>query len=79
MSFNAFFMSFHVMGRYVKSWYVMSYYVLRCHGMSCYVMFIAVMRFMGDHPLKGLTEQEVVNTFLKVTPTPSTVGGFVLC
>uniref|UniRef100_A0A8K9UKN7 MyTH4 domain-containing protein n=1 Tax=Oncorhynchus mykiss TaxID=8022 RepID=A0A8K9UKN7_ONCMY len=43
---------------------------MSCPTTSCYVMFIAVMRFMGDHPLKGLTEQEVVNTFLKVTPTP---------
>ncbi|XP_045547991.1 unconventional myosin-XV [Salmo salar] len=29
-------------------------------------IFLSVMRFMGDHPLKGLTEQEVVNTFLKL-------------
>ncbi|KAG7269441.1 hypothetical protein CRUP_032295, partial [Coryphaenoides rupestris] len=24
------------------------------------------MRFMGDHPIKGLSEQEVVSTFLKL-------------
>ncbi|KAM4603322.1 unconventional myosin-XV [Polymixia lowei] len=29
-------------------------------------LFLAVMRFMGDHPLKGLMEQEVVSTFLKL-------------
>ncbi|XP_077381905.1 unconventional myosin-XV [Festucalex cinctus] len=35
-------------------------------------LFLAVMRFMGDSPLKGLTEQEVVSTFLKL------VGEFTL-
>ncbi|XP_034150391.1 unconventional myosin-XV [Esox lucius] len=29
-------------------------------------IFLSVMRFMGDHPMKGLTEQEVVSTFLKL-------------
>ncbi|KAL1005264.1 hypothetical protein UPYG_G00056840 [Umbra pygmaea] len=29
-------------------------------------IFLSVMRFMGDHPMKGLTEQEVVTTFLKL-------------
>ncbi|XP_078145991.1 unconventional myosin-XV [Centroberyx gerrardi] len=29
-------------------------------------LFLAVMRFMGDHPLKGLTEHDVVSTFLKL-------------
>lgn len=26
----------------------------------------AIMRFMGDSPLRGVTEQEVISTFLKV-------------
>ncbi|KAJ3615018.1 hypothetical protein NHX12_018586, partial [Muraenolepis orangiensis] len=29
-------------------------------------LFLSVMRFMGDQPLKGLSEQEVVSTFLKL-------------
>ncbi|CAL8330796.1 unnamed protein product [Merluccius merluccius] len=29
-------------------------------------LFLSVMRFMGDHPMKGLSEQEVVSTFLKL-------------
>ncbi|KAJ8001329.1 hypothetical protein DPEC_G00168410 [Dallia pectoralis] len=29
-------------------------------------IFLSVMRFMGDHPMKGFTEQEVVSTFLKL-------------
>lgn len=32
----------------------------------CVCARAVVMRFMGDSPLKGLTEQEVVSTFLKV-------------
>ncbi|XP_061534898.1 unconventional myosin-XV [Phycodurus eques] len=35
-------------------------------------LFLSVMRFMGDLSLKGLTEQEVVSTFLKL------VGKFTL-
>ncbi|XP_061685358.1 unconventional myosin-XV [Syngnathoides biaculeatus] len=35
-------------------------------------LFLSVMRFMGDLPLKGLTEQEVVSIFLKL------VGKFTL-
>ena len=42
---------------------------LRARG-SVYVCMLAtrsaVMRFMWDHPIKGLSEQEVVSTFLKV-------------
>ncbi|XP_023677819.2 unconventional myosin-XV isoform X2 [Paramormyrops kingsleyae] len=30
-------------------------------------IFLAVMKFMGDYPLKGQTEQEVVNTFLRLS------------
>lgn len=30
------------------------------------VFCVAVMRFMGDAPLRGQSEQEVVSTFLKV-------------
>uniref|UniRef100_A0A3P9C3T6 Myosin XVA n=1 Tax=Maylandia zebra TaxID=106582 RepID=A0A3P9C3T6_9CICH len=29
-------------------------------------LFLSMMRFMGDSPLRGLTEQEVVSTFLKL-------------
>ncbi|XP_072916951.1 unconventional myosin-XV [Hemitrygon akajei] len=29
-------------------------------------IFVAVMKFMGDHPLKGQTEQEVIYTILKL-------------
>ncbi|XP_062304936.1 LOW QUALITY PROTEIN: unconventional myosin-XV [Osmerus eperlanus] len=29
-------------------------------------IFLSVMRFMGDHPVKGQSEQEVVSTFLKL-------------
>uniref|UniRef100_A0A3Q2VWC0 Unconventional myosin-XV-like n=1 Tax=Haplochromis burtoni TaxID=8153 RepID=A0A3Q2VWC0_HAPBU len=29
-------------------------------------LFLSIMRFMGDSPLRGLTEQEVVSTFLKL-------------
>ncbi|KAK2918724.1 hypothetical protein Q8A73_003095 [Channa argus] len=35
-------------------------------------LFLSVMRFMGDAPLRGLTEQEVVSNFLKL------VGEFTL-
>ncbi|XP_029006805.1 unconventional myosin-XV [Betta splendens] len=35
-------------------------------------LFLSVMRFMGDAPLKGLTEQEVVSNFLKL------IGEFTL-
>ncbi|XP_056890902.1 unconventional myosin-XV [Takifugu flavidus] len=35
-------------------------------------LFLMVMRFMGDSPLKGLSEQEVVSTFLKL------IGEFTL-
>nr|XP_020478442.1 LOW QUALITY PROTEIN: unconventional myosin-XV-like [Monopterus albus] len=35
-------------------------------------LFLSVMRFMGDSPSRGLTEQEVVSTFLKL------VGEFTL-
>ncbi|CAK6980016.1 unconventional myosin-XV [Scomber scombrus] len=35
-------------------------------------LFLSVMRFMGDSPLRGSTEQEVVNTFLKL------IGEFTL-
>ncbi|CAL8265178.1 unnamed protein product [Gadus morhua 'NCC'] len=30
-------------------------------------IFIAIMRFMGDHPIKALTEQELVATILKLS------------
>ncbi|XP_022593788.1 unconventional myosin-XV-like [Seriola dumerili] len=35
-------------------------------------LFLLAMRFMGDSPLRGLTEQEVVSTFLKL------IGEFTL-
>ncbi|KAI3353346.1 hypothetical protein L3Q82_019878 [Scortum barcoo] len=35
-------------------------------------LFLSVMRFMGDSPLRGSTEQEVVSTFLKL------IGEFTL-
>ncbi|KAK2817299.1 hypothetical protein Q5P01_025490 [Channa striata] len=35
-------------------------------------LFLSVMRFMGDAPLRGLTEQEVVSSFLKL------IGEFTL-
>ncbi|XP_061840189.1 unconventional myosin-XV [Nerophis lumbriciformis] len=35
-------------------------------------LFLSVMRFMGDAPIRGLTEQEVVATFLKL------IGDFTL-
>ncbi|XP_029361674.1 unconventional myosin-XV [Echeneis naucrates] len=35
-------------------------------------LFLSVIRFMGDSPLRGLTEQEVVSTFLKL------IGEFTL-
>ena len=31
----------------------------------------AVMKFMGDHPLRGQTELDAVCTILKVNPPPS--------
>ncbi|KAK7939845.1 hypothetical protein WMY93_003171 [Mugilogobius chulae] len=30
-------------------------------------IFLAIMKFMGDYPLKGLTEQDVVTTILKLS------------
>ncbi|XP_041943714.1 unconventional myosin-XV isoform X2 [Alosa sapidissima] len=30
-------------------------------------MFLAIMKFMGDYPMKGQTEQEVVSTILKLS------------
>ncbi|KAM6939466.1 LOW QUALITY PROTEIN: unconventional myosin-XV [Xenentodon cancila] len=35
-------------------------------------LFMCIMRFMGDSPLRGLTDQEVVSTFLKL------IGEFTL-
>lgn len=40
-------------------------FVCVCVCPGC-VFYVAIMRFMGDSPLRGLTEQEVVSTFLKV-------------
>lgn len=36
--------------------------VVYCVGCFC----LAVMKFMGDFPLKGQTEQDLVTTILKV-------------
>ncbi|XP_023814203.1 unconventional myosin-XV-like [Oryzias latipes] len=35
-------------------------------------LFLSIMRFMGDSPLRGVTEQEVISTFLKL------IGEFTL-
>lgn len=49
-----------------KIWYSRRKYCWRvCVCPGC-VICVAVMRFMGDSPSRGSTEQEVVSTFLKV-------------
>lgn len=48
----------------------------RC--ISVIVWCVAIMKFMGDHPLRGQSEQFVVCTFLKVKHNLSSVGPTVL-
>lgn len=48
---------------------VLDFGVCVCVCGCIHVICIVVMRFMGDTPSRGLTEQEVVSTFLKVKPT----------